>query len=157
MSETSARTVTVGCKLPNGLILRNYRMEEFNEPVMGGGSRKGKRAIQVGGDVKLRGFSVPVLGKAPAGHELAGGHALTHGVPADFWEQWVKDNKESPLVKNGIVFAHAEAASVVAFANEREREMVGLEPLDMTPRSERGETIPNDPRAPRKIAKGEAN
>jgi len=154
--ETSAaRTVTVGCKLPTGLILRNYAMEEYHEPVMGGGTRKAKRAVQVGEDVRLRGFAVPVLAPTPKGLEVEGGHALTHGVPIEFWKQWHAANKDSPLVKNGIVFAAPERESVVDFAREREKETSGLEPLDMTMKSEAGKEFPRDARVPRKVAKAE--
>lgn len=149
------RTVTVGCKLPGGLILRQYEMQVFNQPVMGGGVQKEKRAVQVGDEIRLRGNAVPVLAAVPRGLVIEGGYALTSGVPADFWEKWHAANKDSPLVKNRIVFAYGDTEGATSIAREQEEIKTNLEPLDMTMKSEAGREFPTDTRVPRKIVKQE--
>jgi hypothetical protein len=136
-------TVTVGCKLPNGLLLRVFKMVEGTEPVLGGGTRKTKTAVQAGETVKINGFALP---RGPdfdpdRAHLVVGGCGLTHGVDADFFHEWMGQNKDSDIVKNGLIFAHASSESARAEATEKKAEVSGLEPL----RQDR------DPRAPRTI------
>lgn len=127
-------TVTVGCKLPNGLILRLFVMHEEDQAIQGGGWRKVKEARNVGEKVFINGNS------APHGKDLLdqfGEHitsysqfATTPNVDADFWDQWFEQNKQSDLVRNGLIFAHAKAADVKAEAREKEPLKSGLERLD---------------------------
>jgi hypothetical protein len=136
-------TVTVGCKVPNGLLLRVFKMVEGTEPVLGGGSRKTKVAAQAGETIRINGFSLP---RGPdfdpdRAHAVVGGFGLTHGVDADFFHEWMSQNKDSDLVKNGLIFAHESAESARSEAAEKKSEVSGLEPL----RQDR------DPRAPRTI------
>jgi hypothetical protein len=120
------KTVTVACRLPNGLDLRLFRMEEWDEPVMGGGFRKTKRAVQYGEVVTLKGTAVP-FGSAPTASPH--GYALTHGVPADVWEQWLEQNKQSPIVLNHQVFAQPTPARANDMAKEHKSARSGLEPI----------------------------
>lgn len=120
--------VTVACKMPNGLLLRLFRWEEFDEPVMGGGSKTVRRAIETGERITLNGYAVP-FGEIPE-QQIAGGYGITHNVPADFWAEWLKQNGESDLVKNNIVFAHAKSADTVSQAREYKKQRSGLEPID---------------------------
>src|SRR5689334_20726717 len=96
----AAKHVTVGCKHPNGLKLHLYKMESTHEPVMGGGSREVKvaRRTPLNGieEVILNGFTIP-MGAQKA---VAGGYGLTFKVPADFMEEWMRQNADTPLVKN---------------------------------------------------------
>lgn len=121
-------TVTVACKLPNGLHLRLFNMETYNEPVMGGGTREAKRAVQNGGRVTLNGFSHR-FDKAPE-WGIVGGYGITHGVDADFFKEWVAQNADSNLVKNKIVFAHGQEASIKSMAVEHKAVKSGMERLD---------------------------
>jgi hypothetical protein len=34
-----------------------------------------------------------------------GGYALTEGIPKDFWERWLRQNKDAPCVVKKLVFA----------------------------------------------------
>lgn len=140
-----ASTVTVACKVPNGLILRVFDMVEGTEPILGGGSRPTKVARQRPETATIKGFSVPRgpdfdYEKAP---QLAGGFALTPGVDADLFELWLEQNKESQLVREGLIFAHEKTGSAVAEAKEKADLLCGLEPLNPD----------KDPRAPRGIKK----
>lgn len=112
-------TVTVACKLPNGLHLENV----------------------VNGQVVRHTLNGSRLRTTPEGreihsHELAGsqvpdaGFGLTPGVPADFWEQWAKENAEYPPFKKGMIFANADAASVKAVAKEMTGVRTGFEGLN---------------------------
>lgn len=131
-TEKSAETVTVACKLPAGLILRLHRMEETQEPVMGGGSRTVRQARQVGESVRINGNAHP-QNKAPRHQIVDGadfGYALTPNVPKAFWDQWLEQNKDHAAVKNGLLFAHVEHRSVEAEAREKEKVRSGMERLN---------------------------
>lgn len=121
--------VTVGCKMPNGLILRIFTMAEKNEQVMGGGSRKIKEAVEVPGKrVVLNGFSHP-QNAAPRAR-IAGGFALTMGVDKEFWDTWLAQNKDTDIVRNGLVFAHEKVENTTAEAKDKQTLRSGLERLD---------------------------
>ena len=64
----SSKTVTVGCKMPGGLVLRLFQMNTEHEQVMGGGSREVKVARMKDKAVRINGCAVPagtVTGSAP--------------------------------------------------------------------------------------------
>lgn len=127
-----AGTVTVGCRLPAGLTLRNYDMVDFDEPVFGGGVKVIKRAKQVGPDVKINGSARRMGFDTP--HDIRGGVGLTYGVDADFFVKWLEANKDEPYVKNGTVFAQpTEKAMREIPAQSRDVRQIksGFEPLDM--------------------------
>lgn len=123
-----ATTVTVGCKLPHGLILRTYKMDEYEEPVFGGGKKLSRIAIATGEQHVVAGVA-----KMPGEERefpLVGGFALTHGIPSDFMELWMKQNADLPAVKNGLVFCHSQEASARSIAKENTANLSGLEPID---------------------------
>src|SRR5580765_4797262 len=103
-------TVTVACKLPNGLHLE----------------LKGRPRVTVRGNAVLVApppgtFNMP---------ELAATYALTSGVDAEFWDAWLEQNREMDFVKRGFIFAHEKQVNSVAHAKEMEAEKTGLEPID---------------------------
>lgn len=116
--------VTVACKLPNGLILHIDKMETIFEPVMGGGTRESKIASRLGEAVKINGNAVK-FGDIPA-FTIAGGYALTTNVPAEFWDAWLAQNKDSDMVKNGLVFAHGKSDYAADKAKEQKDVLSGL-------------------------------
>lgn len=120
-------TVTIGCKLPNGLVLRIFRMEEEAEPVMGGGSRMRKVARQIGEAIEVKGYSKP-FGEEPRA-QIIGGYALTPGIDGDFWELWWNQNQSSAIVRNGLIFAHDRTEDTAAQAKEQKATWDGLAPL----------------------------
>lgn len=123
-------TVTIACKLPSGLLLRVFKMEESQEPVMGGGFRSVKVARQVGETVRINGCAHP-QDKAPLQPIVQGtGYALTPGVDKEFWDTWLAQNKDLMAVRNGLIFAHEKEASTVAEAREKKSVRSGLERLD---------------------------
>lgn len=129
--------VTVACKLPNGLKLQIYDMEEGSEPVMGGGTKTVKRAVSVGEPVKLNGVAVP-FGKVP-NYMIVGGYALTTGVDAQLFRRWMRDNWDSPIVTNKLILVHEDKVNVSDAAKDHDSIRSGLEPI----------TPDKDPRIPR--------
>lgn len=123
----SSSTVTVACKLPSGIIMRLFKMEEMQEPAPGG-TRTIKKARQVGETFQIRGVAVP-FGVIPS-FRIVGGYALTPGVPRQFWEDWLEQNEELELVKNKLIFAHEQQDYVVDKAKDQASIRSGLEPID---------------------------
>lgn len=144
--ETSAKTVTVACKHPAGLLLRLFDLEDGTEPVLGGGSRAIKVPVQKGETVRINGPAVP-FGKQP-GYYVFGGYALTPNIDADFMTRWMKDNADHPLVKNNLIFVRGSENVAKDQAKEQAGVLSGLEPLavSMDPNAPS-----KDPRIPRAI------
>lgn len=97
-------TVTVACKIPNGLHL----------------DLKGRERVTVRGPAFKWGEPNPAIG----------GYALTHDVDADYWAAWLAAYKDAPFVKNRHIFAYPKIADATAAAVELQDEKCGLEPID---------------------------
>jgi hypothetical protein len=147
-SPKSPGTVTVACKVPIGVELQLQRKETWTEETPTGG-RDRVRFVKTGRIITVRGPAVP-NGQAPEGyvrpHHIAGGYALTPGVPAEFWYTWLEENKDTDLVMNGLIFAHGRRDDVLAEAKEKRDLRSGTEAL-IPP----GESGPRDPRIPRAL------
>ena len=129
MATQSTGVVTVGCKLPNGIILRTFELVDTPEvgPMQ---TRMVKMARFSGREFKINGNSF-AQNKAPQYGQMENhGFALTYGVPADLWAEWKEQNKDAEILKRGHIFAHGEEKSVRAEANEKRAEKTGLERLD---------------------------
>jgi hypothetical protein len=124
----SASTVTVACKLPNGLWLQLWDTQDVPESSPTG-TRMIKKAFKKGEPIKLNGCALP-FGAVPE-YPLPGGYALTT-IPADFWAEWVKQNPDSDALANRVIFAHATPSDTDAQAREQARDKVksGFEPID---------------------------
>lgn len=120
--------VTIACKLPHGLTMRIFDMAEASEPVMGGGSRTVKRAVELPARVTINGWSHP-QNSAPHA-TMSGGYALTNGVDKDFWDKWLAQNKDSDIVVNKLIFAHEKEGSASAQAKEQAEIRSGLERIN---------------------------
>lgn len=127
MAQQSTGTVTVACRHPNGVHLRTFAMREIEEQQQGGNVRKTKRAEMV--DVfTIAGPSKPH--NREVSRQIQDGYALTPGVPAALWNTWLEQNKDSDLVKNGIIFAHGSMNDVRSEATEKSGVKTGLERID---------------------------
>lgn len=124
----SGGTVTVACKVPGGLRLRVFEMVDSLETIPGIGQRTAKMAQPVGGQVVINGPAHPI-NRAP-GKEIAGGYALTMGVPADFFRAWMQQNKDSAMVRNRLIFAHENADYARSKAREQEEIRTGIEGIN---------------------------
>jgi hypothetical protein len=132
-SPSIPETVTVACKLPHGLILRVYEMVDTPEPVLGGGYRDVKMAKQrsVGDvrEVRVIGYVAPV-DKDPKVRTFMG-YAINDGVPKEFWEIWLQQNKDHDAVKNKLIFAMSDVREAERrVKTEFEGVRSGFEPLD---------------------------
>lgn len=108
--ESLNGTVTVACKLPHGLHLQ----------------LPGHPRVTVRGNAEPRGADLVNY----RGKPIEAGYALTHGVDAAFWAQWLKLHEKMDIVAKGFIFAHAQTQSVKSHAREYEGLMSGLEPID---------------------------
>lgn len=108
-------TVTVACKIPNGLILQLHEMIDTNE-VTPNGFRSIMKAQPKGPQVHIAGYSREFMQapKAP----IVCGFALTRGVDADFWEEWLNQHRDADCVRNGLIFAHENVADSKAQAKD---------------------------------------
>lgn len=140
--------VTVACKLPGGLILRLHTFVDTPENVAGNNVKMVKIARPHGEPVLIKGNATPHGIQKP----LVGGYMLTPNVDKDFFEEWMRQNKDHDAVKNGLIFAHEKRDSIEGIAEENAEKTSGMEPLDMTMVT-RGETkVPKDPRVGRPVS-----
>lgn len=138
----STGLVTVACKMPRGIVLHIDEMIDGTEPVLGGGTRKIKQARQKGPTYTLNG-PAHAIDKAPT-CLIVGGYALTPGIPREFWEEWMRQNKDSPMVQNRVIFAYESRDHVEGQAREQAEVRSGLEPI-----------VPDsDPRLPKRRRQG---
>lgn len=128
-------TVTVACKIPQGLRLQlQHPMNRIVPTGRGSTDDYEKVTFNVfGGPVyHVFGPSMPAMGGVPDGYILPknveGGYALTPGIPADFWAQWLEQNKMADYVTSQMIFAHDDASSKDK-AQDLEELKSGLEPL----------------------------
>lgn len=94
------KVVTVGCKLPSGIILQMGEVQ-----------------------VKCNGTNTcAVLSDESFG--------ITENVDAEFWYAWHASHKDLDMVKRGFLFANEKSADAKAQAKEKKGEKNGMEPLD---------------------------
>lgn len=111
----NTKTVTVGCKLPHGLIIQHERLQE--EKAVDGAVVR--RYVPIGEPITLRGTN---------SSRVIGGFGLTKGVDGDFFRKWLADNKEFGPVKAGLIFASDDLDSASDIAEERVDLKSGFEP-----------------------------
>lgn len=118
--------VTVACRLPHGMRLRIYELVKTTEVIMGG-TRDVLVSRQKGDDVVVNGWSEP---QNHAKKHLVEGFAITPGVDKEFFDKWLSQNKDSDVVKNGLIFAHEKEGNTFAEAKDKKSLRSGLERLD---------------------------
>ena len=96
-------TVTVGCKLPHGIIL--------------------SLPLDPNKTVKLNGANTA---------RIIGAGFGTTDVDADFWDQWSTIHGEFPAVKSGAIFVAKNANDAQAVANELVAQKTGFEAMKKT-------------------------
>lgn len=122
--------VIVACKIPTGLQLQICKPTKVMEPTQSG-PREITRWDRVGDRITVRGTARPV-GQAPAGYVpaiMVDGYAMTPNVPAEFWDTWLEQNRDTDLVKNRLIYAMPSRADAAAMAKENRAVTSGLEPL----------------------------
>lgn len=110
--------VTVGCKIPSGLVLEMGRAGDENY-----------KSVTIHGANCTHGASPVgrITGKPVA---VVGGYGITPNVPKDFMDAWMKKNERMPAVVNGLIFVELEPASAVDAAETFAELKTGYEPLD---------------------------
>lgn len=141
---TSRNTVTVACKLPHGLVIRDFKPTQTFENVMGGGQREVVVYRPVGPQIRLKGPVVPR--QFIRAVEVIGGYAITEGIDGKVFANWLDANKDAPYIVNKLVYGHEDGARVRAWAKEHASVRSGFEPLDVSLRSEAGRMVYTDPR-----------
>lgn len=92
-------TVTIGCKLPNGIIMQ----------------------VEGHKDVRINGWNNNAI--------IGADHGLTEDVPAAVWEAWSNLHAESKLVKGGFIFATKNEREAKAKAKDQKDNKSGHEQL----------------------------
>lgn len=128
--EEAVKTVTVACKLPNGLVLQLFEWIDVPQPGPGG-IRMVKESVRVGQRYIVRGNRF-AYGQIPDFRitDNNNGYGLTQHIPRDFWDKWIEQNKDADYVKSKLIFAHARQVDTIAEAYENQKRKSGLEPID---------------------------
>jgi hypothetical protein len=61
---------------------------------------------------------------------VIGGHGITENVDKEFFDKWMDMHKESPMVKDGYIFANEKTNNVKAEATEKAKRKNGFEGID---------------------------
>jgi hypothetical protein len=96
-------TVTVGCRLPNGLVLQ-----------------VGEQKVEIAGQNSGMGGAL-YLTPAMCGYT---------DVDESFWAAWLKDHADQEYVKNGAVFAESNQSRAKAKQKDLKDTKTGLEGVD---------------------------
>lgn len=128
---SSGETVTVACKMPNGVVLQLFDMVPYSP---GHGFPETTRAMpRPSAKVVLNGNAIDydkLRRDQGMDRMIIGGYALTPGVPREFWEEWLRVNKDSALVLNKVVFAADSETRARDQAKDQRHIQSGLEPID---------------------------
>jgi hypothetical protein len=130
---TTGDTVTVASKLPYDLIIRGFVLRDEREQMANGSYHEYKIWRPSGETHRINGTGGRPMERPPAA-EMAAGFALTHGVPADLMDRWMRDNAGMEAVVNGLIFVTKKRHDATDEAFRRRDLRTGLEPID-----------PNDP------------
>lgn len=144
---TARKTVTVACKLPHGVVIRDFTKTVQHENVMGGGSRRIDVYRPVGKRIRIKGPQVPTPFLRLV--EIAGGYAITDGVDAEIFQRWMNWNKDSQAVVGELIFGYEDRDRVIGMARERANVKSGVEPLDVTMIHQNGRMVFKDERIAR--------
>lgn len=141
---TTRKTVTVACKLPHGVVIRDHQKGVVHDPVLGGGTRKVDVYRSVGPKIRIKGPVVPPAFIRLV--EVVGGYAITSGIDADVFVRWMNWNRDAPFVQNLLIYGHEDRDHVLGWAREHGAVKSGVEPLDVTMKSEKGRMVYGDDR-----------
>jgi hypothetical protein len=106
--KRSAKTVSIACKLPQGLIIH------------------------------LAGQREPLRLHGANSHYNIGGFGITQNVPVEVWEAIQKQHAHALWLKNGFVFANSDGGDLAEEANDKVKEKNGFEPIDPNKPDARG-------------------
>jgi hypothetical protein len=134
------QTVVVACKYERGIIVRTGKMKPMRVPNPAGGFVSEDRWVADGGQHLIRGPKRGMVSDDPESSN-SDGFALTFHVPKDAMDRWMEDNKESAIVKSGLIKVNQSRNEVKAMTREMAGVRTGMEPLNPA----------GDPRTPRRV------
>ena len=111
-------TVVVGCKLPHGILLQ---LDKLIETKGTDGKTVETKAIRIGDKYTLNGAN---------SSKVIGGYGITRNIPADFFEEWMKQNADFQPVKAGLIFRQDSLDKAEDQAEEQTAVKSGLEGID---------------------------
>lgn len=142
--------VTVASKLPMALELqlctkRSVQMKNGNNAWVEDVFAKSGPIVTIAGTAYPNGQPPEGMPEKP---QMVAGCALTFGVDKAFFDKWLEDNADQPMVKNRMIFAHERLDHVKGIAQETKLNLSGLNAL--TPDNDRRmpKKITNRPKAP---------
>ena len=126
-------TVTVACKLPNGLVCSIIDMDDFKANI--DAMKANKPYVQkIKGKFRLRGYQDARRSDTSGHVETEARHVIglfgLTTVPKSQWDEWYDQNKDYPAVKNRLIYAHAQRSSAEAYSREHAELKTGFDPLD---------------------------
>lgn len=125
---TGKETVTVACKIPQGLVLQIHEKRTM-KVVATHGVTEEERYFPKGEPFVLNG-SAHAQNEGPRCRTV-GAFAITHGVPKDMWEMWMEQTgRHHPAVLSGMLFAFPDEDRTIAAAKEKRKIVTGLERLN---------------------------
>lgn len=104
-------TVTIGCKLPNGIIMQ----------------------VEGAKPVRINGWNNNLIHGAD--------HGLTENVPASLWEAWRKEFADSKLVKGGFIFANTKVEGTKARAKDQKSNKSGHEQMPQLKKTDKADVL----------------
>lgn len=120
-------TVTVALKHPTGIFLEAFEPSRMQVPDGVGRLRDETIFRSTGKRFEVHGNRVP-FGATP-NFPIVAGFALTHGVPKDLWETWLKQHADSDLVQNRLISAFDDGDSAADYAKDHEGTKSGMEAM----------------------------
>jgi hypothetical protein len=124
---TGTDTVTVACKIPQGMNCRLHEKKRVTEVTLGG-SRDVEQYFATD-----KGFIVH--GPAHAQNEgprhlTVAGYAITRGIPKHLWDAWYEQNLELDAVEKNMIFAYGSINDAKEAAKDGRGIKTGLERLN---------------------------
>lgn len=132
----SGNLISVGCKLPQGLII------EVGYDLVPGGVSRGPnyKRIELAG-ANQHSTTVGQL-RTPSPKDLRPG--ITNNVPEEIFDAWVAAHADSNIVKNGLVFKARNAGEATAKAADLTQKPTGMEAVDPTKHPSIGKMTEDD-------------
>lgn len=147
----STTKVIIACKVAVArLELQLCRKGQVRQQSQNGEERTVEQYFKTGTIWIVRGTAYPA-GTPPKGFmkrpEEVNGYVLTKGVPKDFWDAWIEQNKQLPMVQNNLIFACDTYDEIDGMTEDHNDIRCGFAPLEMPERT--GDPI--DGRVPRPL------
>lgn len=120
-------TVTVACKIPQGMLCRIHEKRKITEVSLGG-PRTVEQYFATDHQFVVNG---PAHGQIEGPRHLTvAGYALTYGVPKDLWDAWYEQNLQLDAVQRNLIFAYDSPDMAKDAAKEHRKLKTGLERLN---------------------------